>query len=150
VREPDFVEIAAPETIQVCAFYVGAQQYVLDLRRVKEILQPPPVTPLPRAPAYLEGVVHLRGEVVPVVDLRKRLPAGAPPPHAKAKMLVCLLGRRKLALIVDGVAEVVRVELSRLKPAPAIGGMDAPYVLGVCEAPNGLRLMLDLRALLTR
>ena len=114
----------------------------------RRFLQPLPVTPLPRAPAYLEGVVSLRGAVVPVVDVRKRL--GAPiPPGGKSKLLICLVGRKRLGLLVDRVTQVVRTTVGEVKPAPPFSREgQAPCVIGVCGPPERMKLLLDIKALL--
>jgi purine-binding chemotaxis protein CheW len=136
--------------VQLCAFRVGEQEYAVDLMRVEEILRPPPVTPLPRAPAVVEGVAHLRGAVVPVVDLRRCL--GAPLPEVagrRERLLVCLLGRRRVALRVDAVLEVMRVARADLRPAPPLSvEAGTPFVVGVCGSPERLRLLLDVKVLL--
>lgn len=134
--------------LQLCAFFVGKEEYAIDIRRVEEILHPMPITPLPRAPSYLEGVVSLRGAVVPVVDVRKRL--GAPvTPNGKAKLLVCLIGRKRLGLLVDRVTQVVRTTASELKPAPPLSREGLmPCVVGVYGPPERMKLLLDVKALL--
>lgn len=141
---------ATDDTVQLCCFFVGAQELAVDIMRVEEILQPARVTPVVGAPPFVEGVIDLRGAVIPVVDLRKRLRAqGEPPSHLKPKMLVCLLGRRRIALSVDGVSEVIRVSRSALKPSPAFEppGRE-PLVIGVCGPPEAMKLLLDVKALL--
>jgi purine-binding chemotaxis protein CheW len=138
----------AAREVQLCAFYVGKQEYAVDIRRVAEILQPVPVTALPRAPEFLEGVVNLRGAIIPVVDVRKRL-GGELKSTRKTKLLICLIGRKRVALIVDGVSQVFRVKLGDLKPAPPLGESGlASCVMGVCGPPGRLRLLLDVKALL--
>ena len=135
--------------VQLCAFQVGAEEYAVDIMRVEEILPPQPLTAIPRAPSYVEGVLQLRGAVLPVVDLRKRLlGAGAPPP-ARTRLLICLLGRRRVAMAVDRVTEVVHVRKSDIKPAPPLLSAGArPFVVGVWGPPARLKLLLDLKALL--
>ena len=135
--------------VQLCAFYVGKEEYAVDILRVEEILHPLPVTAVPHAPAFVEGVVNLRGLIIPVVDLRKRLGAGPPPPRIKPKMMVSLVGGRRVALLVDGVSEVIRLRKSELKPSPTMSlGAAAPYVIGVCGPANRLKLLLNLKAVL--
>jgi purine-binding chemotaxis protein CheW len=140
----------APDAVQLCAFYVGGDEYVVDIMRVEEILLPQRVTAVPRAPPFVEGVVNLRGVIVPVIRLARRLePKGPPPPRAKPKLLVCWVGRRRVGLMVDGVSEVMRVNRSAIKPAPSIATPGAdPLVIGVCGPPDRLRLLLDVKALL--
>ncbi len=162
---------SSSRTVELCAFRVGDEEYVIDLRRIREIVQPLPVTAVPRAPDFVEGVIDLRGEVMPLVDVRRRL--GLPPrPHgARPKVLVVNLAGRALALLVDGVSEVMRIPRSAIGAPPALlaaGGH--PLFLGVCAArpdrapastqtrrppdppaPVGggrLRLLLDVKALL--
>jgi purine-binding chemotaxis protein CheW len=136
--------------VSLCSFKVGGEGFVLDLLRVREILRPMKVTPVPKAPPYLEGVIHLRGAVVPVVDLRKRLGVASIEDGPQNRLIVCWVGRRQVGLIVDHVTDVIRIPRSRLLPTPDLwleGG--ARYFLGVCGDPPDLKLLLNLKALLT-
>jgi purine-binding chemotaxis protein CheW len=135
--------------VRLCSFSVGREEYVLDIMRVEEILPPQRVIPVPHAPSFVEGMLHLRGALLPIVDLRKRLSGTAEPPSPKSRLLVCLLGRRRLALRVDRVTEVMRVRRSDIKPAPALLSPGrTPFVLGVCGTAERPRLLLDIKALL--
>jgi purine-binding chemotaxis protein CheW len=135
--------------VQLCCFTVGREEYVVDIMRVEEILPPQRVISVPRAPSFVEGMLHLRGALLPIVDLRKRLNDTAEPPSPKSRLLVCLLGRRRLALRVDRVTEVMRVRRSDIKPAPALLSPGrTPFVLGVCGTAERPRLLLDIKALL--
>ena len=131
---------AEPQTLDVCAFWVGEAIYGIDVARVDEIL--PRVVPLPVAegPAHVEGVVHVHGTVVPIVDLRKLLPAGTPPRTAKPKVILARIGRRRVGLRVDGMAGVRRYTVAEIRP-----GGSVPGVLAVTA--DECRL-LDLRGLL--
>ncbi|MBN1204620.1 MAG: purine-binding chemotaxis protein CheW [Myxococcaceae bacterium] len=135
--------------VQLCCFSVGREEYVVDIMRVEEILPPQRVIPVPRAPSFVEGMLHLRGALLPVVDLRQRLSISEAPASPKTRLLVCLLGRRRLALRVDRVTEVMRVRRSELKPAPALLSPGrTPFVIGVCGPPERPRLLLDIKTLL--
>lgn len=108
------------------------------------------VTPVPKAPPYLEGVIHLRGVVVPVIDLRKRLGVVSIEDGPQNRLVVCWVGRRLVGLIVDRVADVIRLARLKLLPTPDLwleGGNR--YFLGVCGEPPHLKLLLNLKALLT-
>ncbi|QSQ24934.1 purine-binding chemotaxis protein CheW [Pyxidicoccus parkwayensis] len=139
----------ADTLVQLCAFFVGNEEYVLDIMRVEEILPSQRITPIPHAPSFVEGVLHLRGVILPVVDLRRRLLGQATPETPKMRLLVCKLGQRRVAVRVDRMAEVLRVRKGDIKPAPAlmVAGR-SPFVVGVCGPPDRLRLLLDLKALL--
>ncbi|MFP2897398.1 chemotaxis protein CheW, partial [Corallococcus sp. 4LFB] len=84
----------AEAEVQLCAFFVGNEEYVLDIMRVEEILPPQRVIPIPHAPAFVEGVLHLRGAMLPVVDLRRRLLGQPAQETRRTRMLVCRLGAR--------------------------------------------------------
>ncbi len=157
---------AAPpsQIVQLCAFRVGDEEYVIDLRRIREILQPLPITPVPRAPDSFEGVMSLRGEVIPVVDVRKRL--GVVGVRSRPKVLVVNVAGRVLGLMVDAVSEVVRIPRSAIGPPPALGAAGSRLFLGVCggrelcspssasrvatarPAAQRLRLLINVKALL--
>ncbi|MHA7629697.1 chemotaxis protein CheW [Corallococcus sp. M7] len=140
---------AAEAEVQLCAFFVGNEEYVLDIMRVEEILPPQRVIPIPHAPAFVEGVLHLRGAMLPVVDLHRRLLGQPAQETRRTRLLVCRLGTRRVVARVDRVAEVLRVRRCDIKPAPALmAGGRTPFVVGVCGPPERLRLLLDLKALL--
>jgi purine-binding chemotaxis protein CheW len=155
---------ASDPVVELCAFRVGDEEYVLDIRRVREIVQPLPVLPVPRAPEWMDGVVNLRGEVLPVLDVRRRLGLPPAPRTRRTKLLVVNVGGRVLALLVDGVSEVVRVARSGIGPPPGVATGGSRLFLGVCgargtaprpgredegrSASPRLRLLLNVKALL--
>lgn len=139
--------------VQLCVVRIGRETYALDLKRIDEILPVPQLTPLPRAPSFLEGVVRLRGEVLPVVDARKRLkvtstasealtPSGKP--RKTERLMVCRIGPRRLGVLVDAVTQVRRVPRSALRPAP----LATAHVLGVTGEGDQVTMLLDVKALL--
>ena len=137
---------ASDPVVELCAFRVGSEEYAIDLRRIREILQLLPVTPVPHAPAFVEGVVSLRGEVVPVIDLRKRLgmarqgggalPA-TPVTGGRPKVMVVNVGGRVFGLLVDAVREVVRIRRSQIRPPPLLEGAGPHLFLGICGGREG-------------
>lgn len=145
--------------VQLCTFRVGGEDYAIDLMRVREIVAPRPISKVPRAPGYVEGVVRLHGDVLPVIDVRARLGLPAGPPTRKTKHLVVSVAGRRLALVVDEVCEVLRVARAELRPAPALSAQAPRFFLGVCGgdrtsahprrgAPARVRLLLNVKALL--
>jgi purine-binding chemotaxis protein CheW len=145
------------ELLQLCVWRVGTEDFVVDLRRVDEILVVPVVTKVPRAPSFLEGVVRLRGDVLPVVDVRRRLgvtpaaPISAPTGRVKVRerLVVCRIGGRRVGFIVDAVTQVVKVWRSTLRPAPLTARPGVrQHVLGVCGERGALKLLLDVKALI--
>jgi chemotaxis signal transduction protein len=132
------------QTLDVCAFWVGDAVYANDVARVDEIL--PRVVPLPvsDAPPHVEGVVHVHGTAVPIVDLRRLLPEGTPPRTAKPKVILARIGRRRVGLRVDGMAGVRRYGETEIRPGGPTRG-----VLGVtaddCRLLDVLGLLAHLR-----
>jgi purine-binding chemotaxis protein CheW len=147
--------------IQLCTFRVGGEDYAIDIMRVREIIPPMPVTSVPRAPAFIEGVVRLRGEVIPILDVRRRLGVALGEPTRKTKYLIVNVAGRRLGLVVDEVTEVLRLPRSEIRPAPSLVGGGGPRLfLGVCGGESAapgrrghasaarLRLLLNVKALL--
>jgi len=146
----------AEPLVQLCTFRIGGEDYAVDIMRVREIIHPLPITPVPRAPAFVEGVIRLRGDVIPVLDVRKRLGLEATPATRKSRYLLVNVAGRRIGLVVDEVREVLRLPRSEIRAAPALGAPGAPrFFLGVCgeDATAGrgaaaLRLLLNVKALL--
>lgn len=146
--------------VQLCTFRIGGEDYAIDIMRVREIIHPLPITKVPRTPSFLEGVFRLRGEVIPVLDVRKRL--GLPPgePGRKTRFLVVHVARQRIGLVVDEVREVLRVTRREIRPAPPLAEGGAPrFFLGVCggepkagtrrrPGSDRMRLLLNVKALL--
>ena len=146
--------------VQLCTFRIGGEDYAVDIMRIREIIHPLPITPVPRAPASVEGVVRLRGEVIPVLDVRKRLGLPASAATRRTRFLVVNVARRRIGLVVDEVCEVIRIPRHEIRAAPPLGDERAPrFFLGVCGGegvsvrgrrggPGRLRLLLNVKALL--
>jgi purine-binding chemotaxis protein CheW len=142
--------------VQLCTFRVGGEDYAVDIMRVREIIHPLPITPVPRAPAFVDGVIRLRGDVIPVVDVRKRFGLPATPATRKSRFLVVNVAGRRIALVVDEVREVLRLRRGEIRPAPPLGAPGGPrFFLGVCGGDGtggrggaALRLLLNVKALL--
>ncbi len=139
--------------VELCAVVAGDEEFVIDLRRVREIVAPLPVTPVPRAPDFVEGVASLRGEVVPVVDVRRRLGLPVQPPGRRTRFVLVHVAGQVLALVVDAVTEVLRVPPGEIRPAAGLSRASGPrFFLGVCgagrRAEGKLRLLLNVKALL--
>ena len=139
---------SSPEEItQLTAFKVGDEEYVVDILRIREIIRPLPVTPVRRGPRFVEGVISLRGSVIPVVDMRRRF--GLPPlesDSSKRRVIILVIDGRVLGLIVDAVTEVVRVPKTSIRPAPGFLDADrAPYFMGVCHHKQRILILLNVR-----
>lgn len=138
------------QEIQLACFRLGGELYALDILKIKEIIRPQKLTPVPKAPRFIEGVINLRGAVIPVADLRKRFDQPAVEDARKNRIVVCQLGGKAIGLLVDEVTEVRRYTRQELSPAPQfIKGPEAEFFLGVARRGDDLVLLLDLEKVLS-
>lgn len=130
---------------QLVSFFLGAEEYGVDIALVQEIVHHTDVTRVPRAPACVEGVVNLRGRIVPVVDLRRKLGLAGVAPTSHTRIIIVAVAGRTVGLIVDGVREVLRLDQGAIDEAPALAAArSAPYVEGVGKLDGRLLILLDL------
>ncbi|RMG87875.1 MAG: purine-binding chemotaxis protein CheW [Candidatus Dadabacteria bacterium] len=140
---------AEDEILQLVTFHAGDEEFGVNILEVREINRMMEITRVPHAPGFVEGVVNLRGQVIPVVDLRKRF--GLPPRERdrSTRIVVVELGEKVVGFIVDSVSEVLRVPERLVEPPPPIvGGVDRQYIQGVVKLDDRLLILLDLRKLL--
>jgi purine-binding chemotaxis protein CheW len=138
------------ETIQVVSFKLGSEEYGVDIAQVQEINRMVAVTHVPRAPQFMEGVINLRGQLIPIIDLRARF--GMPrAEHTKnTRIVVTEIGAKRVGMVVDSVSEVLRLPLDQVEPAPEmITGVDTEYIRGVGKIEDRLIILLDLAKIIT-
>lgn len=136
--------------IQLACFKVGSEQYALDIMKIKEIIRPQKLTPIPKAPSFIEGVINLRGAVIPVADMRKRFDQPIGDENHKNRIVICTLAGKVIGLLVDEVTEVKRFGRSEISPAPEfIKGPQADYFLGVARRDEDLIMLVDLEKVLS-
>ena len=144
---------AARAQIQLATFHLGGAEYAIDIMLIREIIQPQKITPVPKAPAFIEGVIELRGAILPVVDLRKRFDLPAPPPVRATKYIIVIVDGRTVGLVVDSVGEVLRLARSDLTAGPFTEGRpwgEASKVFaGVCRRGGRIIMVLDLERILS-
>jgi purine-binding chemotaxis protein CheW len=135
--------------IQLACFSLGDKLFAVDIMRIREILVPQKLSPLPCASDLLEGVINLRGSVIPVMNMRKRFGQPIVDDAPASKLLIVSLVGQLLALVVDDVMEVVSVPVVDIKPpiqtASAVG---MEFLLGVCLSNNRVLMILDIDSLL--
>jgi purine-binding chemotaxis protein CheW len=141
--------VATEDEIQVVAFRVGPQEFALDILQVERILRYERPAPLPQAPAFLEGVVRYEGGAIPVVDLRKRLEV-PDPVREETRLVVLLLEDQRIAVVVDEVLEVMRVDSATITaPPPVVRGLAAPYIAGIITRGERTIVLLQVLRLIT-
>ena len=143
-------EKALRQEVQLACFRIGSELYAIDIMRIKEIIRPQKLTPIPKAPSFIEGVINLRGVVIPVADLRKRFDQPISEANRKNRIVVCSLSGRIIGLMVDEVTEVKRFGRKEIAPAPQfIDGPEAHYFLGVARRDEDLIMLIDLEKVLS-
>ncbi|WP_173199384.1 chemotaxis protein CheW [Geobacter sp. SVR] len=135
--------------IQLACFSLGETLFAVDIMRIREIVQPQRLSCLPGSSSMVEGVINLRGNIIPVMNLRRRFGLPPVPEDKPAKFLIVSLARQALALVVDEVLEVIAVPAGDIKPPPDVDeGVGAEWLLGVCLSQERLFMILDIDSLL--
>lgn len=135
--------------MQLVTFRLGDETFGIEIKNVHEIIRWQEVTRIPRAPAFLEGVIDLRGNVVPVLDLRRRFGTGAAERGPKTRIVVVRVAEATLGLVVDSVAEVLKCPPDRISAPPsAVAGVGREFLRGICRLSDRLVVLLDVDRIL--
>lgn len=131
--------------LQLVTFKLENEEFGVDILKVQEINRMLTITKIPNAPSFVEGVINLRGKIIPIVDLRKRLGFNSRAYDKSTRIIVVELDGLVLGFIVDSVSEVLRVSESTVEPPPSImGGIESDYIEGVGKLDNRLLILLEL------
>ncbi len=134
---------AAP--IELVAFRIGAQEYCVDIMAVREIRGWTPATTLPHAPHFVQGVINLRGAVLPIVDLSARLGLGAAEPTARHVTIVAQMGGHIVGLLVDAVSDILTVTPEQMRPTPDVASdTTRQFVKGVFAMEGRMISLIEL------
>ena len=138
------------QLLQLVTFSIGEEEFGVNILKVQEIIRTMEITKVPRAPDFVEGVINLRGKVIPIIDLRRRFGL-APRGHDKnTRIIVIEMSGIIVGFVVDAVSEVLRIPKSTVEPAPpVVAGVDADYISGVGKLEDRLLILLDLDKLLS-
>lgn len=137
------------EILQLVSFHVGDEEYAVDILNVQEIIRMVEITAVPNAPHYVEGVINLRGKVIPILDLRARFGLSAIEQSKETRIIVVDLENVIIGFIVDSVSEVLRLPESRIEPSPVTSKSgSAEFHKGVGRINGRLLVVLDLKQLI--
>lgn len=137
------------ELIQLVSFNIGEEEFGVDILKVQEINRMLDVTRVPNAPEYVDGVINLRGKVIPIIDLRRRFQMNRKEHDKNTRIVVVELSGKVVGFVVDAVSEVLRIPKSVTEPPPPIvAGIDAEYITAVGKLENRLLILLDLEKVL--
>lgn len=135
--------------IQLICFRLGTEEYGLNIMQIKEIIHCQKITPIPKSPSFIEGVINLRGMIIPIIDLRKRFEL-TPEISPKRKIIIAQVESKIVGLIVDDVTDIITISSDSFLPTPAIvRGIEADYLYGMANTDRGLLLIINLDKILT-
>jgi purine-binding chemotaxis protein CheW len=140
---------AAEATEHLVTFYLDREEYGVDVRQVQEIRHVGEVTAVPRAPEYVRGVINLRGRILPVLDMKRKLGLGEVAESKAARIVVVRVRERLLGLLVDGASQVPKIPVSKIEPPPEeVTERGGDYIRGVAKLDDRLIILVDLERLL--
>jgi len=135
---------------QLVSFDLATESYGVDIGAVREIIRLQEITNVPRTPEFVEGVINLRGKVIPVVDLRKRFGLPVGDQSAENRIVVVDIGGQDIGVIVDAVNEVLRIFNDSVEPpSSVITTADSDYLMGIAKVDDKLLILLDLESVLS-
>ena len=135
---------------ELLSFVLGEAQYGIDILKVQEIRTYEAPTRIANTPSFIKGVINLRGNIVPIIDLRVKF--GLPEQRYDTQTVVIVLNvaKRTVGVVVDGVSDVIAVPASEIKPAPELGGsLDTQYLEGLATVGGQMMILIDIEKLMT-
>ena len=135
---------------QVALFELGGETYGIDIGAVHEIIMMQPITRVPKAPFFVEGVLNLRGRVIPVVDMGKRFGLEKADRTKHNRIVVVDINGTTIGIIVDAVTEVLRIPNDSVEPASSIVAGDSDYILGIAKLESRMVILLDIGKVLAK
>ena len=142
-------ETLIENSLQVVTFRVGSEDYGLHIMRVQEIIRVVETVKVPKAPVYVEGVINLRGKIIPIIDLRKRMMKAVTCYSDASRIIVVDTSGRLAGLVVDAVIDVVMLNSEDVEPCPSIDDSKrSEYIMGVGRQGDRLITVLSLESLL--
>ncbi|HTY09824.1 MAG TPA: chemotaxis protein CheW [Bacteroidota bacterium] len=142
---------AGDELLQLVSFKIGEEEFGVDILKVQEINRMLEVTRVPNAPEYVDGVINLRGKVIPIIDLRRRFGMERREKDKNTRIVVVELEGKVVGFVVDAVSEVLRIPKSVTEPPPPIvAGIETDYITAVGKLEDRLLILLDLEKVLLK
>jgi purine-binding chemotaxis protein CheW len=138
------------ELLQLVTFSIGEEEFGVDILKVQEIIRTMEITKVPRAQDFVEGVINLRGKVIPIIDLRRRFGLDSKAHDKHTRIIVIEINNMIVGFVVDSVSEVLRIPAGTVEPPPpVVAGLESEYISGVGKLHDRLLILLDLDKLLS-
>ncbi len=146
----DFNQKTEDELLQLVTFSIASEEFGVNILEVKEIIRTMEITKIPRAPAFVIGVINLRNLVIPIIDLRCRFEMPIKEADSNTRIIVLEISDLLVGFVVDSVSEVLRIQKNTVEPTPpVVAGIEADYISGVGKLQDRLLILLDLNKLLS-
>jgi len=138
------------DVVQFGTFTLGAQSFGVNILEMREIIRPLDITKVPRAPSFMEGVINLRGLVIPIISLRARFGMPLKAFDKETRIINMEIDGVVVGFIVDSIGHVQRFPLDAIEPTPAVAAsVDSEYIEGICRAEDKLFIILDVGKLVS-
>jgi len=135
---------------QLISFMIGKEEYGLEILTVKEVIRIREITRIPKAPVFVKGIINLRGDVIPIIDLREKFGLEIQEYTTMTRVIIVEVDGKSIGMVVDSVSQVIRIEKDQVEPPPPlIGGISAEYLRGVGKIGEKLIIMLNIDKILT-
>jgi purine-binding chemotaxis protein CheW len=135
---------------QLVIFELASEQFGVDIAMVESIIKMQTITRVPHAPDYVEGITNLRGAVLPVIDLKKRLGIQISEHTRETRIMIVSMSGLKVGMIVDAVSEVLTIDDKIIEPIPAmVSTVDSAFVIGIAKIDDSLVILLDVGKILS-
>jgi purine-binding chemotaxis protein CheW len=143
-NRPEEHHSGAEQLLQLVSFKIGNEEFGLNILRVQEIIRLQELTRVPNSPDFVDGVINLRGKVIPIIALRKRFGLEGQDHDKQTRIVVLEVQNMVLGFIVASVSEVLRIPASTVAPQPRLGKIEREFVSGVGKLENRLLILLDV------
>jgi purine-binding chemotaxis protein CheW len=141
---------AASQGRELLTFTLGSEEYGIDILKVQEIRGYDAVTTIANSPAFIKGVINLRGIIVPIVDMRIKFNLGKVDYNQFTVVIILNLAKRVMGIVVDGVSDVITLTTEQLKPAPEFGtSLDTQYITGLGTVDERMIIVVDIEKLMS-
>lgn len=137
------------QELQLVIFRLAKEEFGLPITKVQEINRLVPITKLPQTPSFMEGIINLRGRIIPIIDLRKRFQLMVTEYDDDTRIIIVDVNGQTVGIVVDAVTEVVRLPVASIEPPPPAFVLDAQYIEGVGKLEDRLLILLDISQILT-
>jgi purine-binding chemotaxis protein CheW len=134
------------ELIQLVSFMLDSEEYGVEVLKVREIIRMPTITKMPNAAEHVEGIINLRGKVIPIISMRKRFGGLESENDNQTRIMIMDVASGMTGFIVDGVSEVIRIRSSEIQPPPSMvsGGIGQEFITGVYNRTDKLLIIIDV------